>query len=158
MASIVSRKRTILAVVLATAALEALAASTARATVSRSQRNAVVFVSDLSTGFSGLEMRFYQAVEQAAYLGAVTTLSPVYHEVFQVEGSNATLVTLRNALNAAKLRGASVATGGRTVRLKLPLTLLRRATARVFRVEVAASDHSGRKTPWNLAGVLAVDR
>jgi hypothetical protein len=90
-----------LAVVLATAVIAALITSSAQATVSRSQRNVVVFVSDLSTGFSGLEQNFYQAVEKAAYLGAVTILSPVYQNVFQVEGSNATLLTLRNALSAA---------------------------------------------------------
>jgi len=73
----------------------------AQATVSKSQRNAVVFVADLSTGLSGPEKAFYQGVEQAAYLTAVTILSPVYHSVFQVEGASATELALRNALSAA---------------------------------------------------------
>jgi len=93
--------RPILAVALAVAVMGATTTGTAQASVSRSQRNAVVFVADLSTGFSGLEKSFYQAVEQGAYLTAVTTLSPVYHSVFQVEGANATEVALRNALSAA---------------------------------------------------------
>jgi hypothetical protein len=88
-------------VVLAVAALGGSVTSAAQASVSKSQRNAVVFVSDLSTGLSGPEKTFYQGVEKAAYLSAVTILSPVYHSVFQVEGADATKVALRNALSAA---------------------------------------------------------
>src|SRR6185312_9219014 len=95
------RTRSTVAVVLTLTVLGSFGASSAPASVSKSQRNAVVFVSDLSAGFSGLEVQFYQAVEKAAYLTAVTILGPVYHLVFQVEGNNATLVALRNALNAA---------------------------------------------------------
>jgi len=95
------RTRSTVAVVLTLTVLGSFGASSAPASVSKSQRNAVVFVSDLSAGFSGLEVQFYQAVEKAAYLTAVTILGPVYHSVFQVEGNNATLVALRNALNAA---------------------------------------------------------
>ena len=95
-------RRSTFAALMAAAALGTVAIPDAQATtVSRSHRNAVVFVSDLSAGFSGAEVTFYQAVEKAAYLGAVTILSPVYAHVFQVEGSEATLVALRNALNAA---------------------------------------------------------
>jgi hypothetical protein len=90
-----------LTAVLAATVLGGLVTAPAQATVAKSQRNAVVFVSDLSTGLSGGEKAFYQGVEKAAYLTAVTILSPVYHSVFQVEGADATEVALRNALSAA---------------------------------------------------------
>jgi hypothetical protein len=95
------RGRLSLVAVLAAAVIGALVTSSAQATVSISQRNAVVFVADLSTGFSGPEKTFYQGVEKAAYLSAVTILSPVYHSVFKVEGADATQVALRNAVSAA---------------------------------------------------------
>lgn len=94
-------RRLTVAAVLAVIVLGGLGTSAAQASVSRSHRDAVVFVSDLSAGFSGAEVTFYQAVEHAAYLAAVTILSPVYAHVYQVEGAQATLVALRNALNAA---------------------------------------------------------
>jgi hypothetical protein len=93
--------RLALVAVLAATVLGGFVTATAQATVTKSQRNAVVFVSDLSTGLSGPEKAFYQGVEKAAYLTAVTILSPVYHSVFQVEGADATEVALRNALSAA---------------------------------------------------------
>ena len=66
--------------------------------------------------------------------------------------------SLSGAAVALGTRGTSVTTKGRTVRLRLPLTLLRKAAGRTLRVEVAAGDHSGRKTPWNVAAVLTVSR
>jgi hypothetical protein len=94
-------RRSTVITVLAVIVLGGLPTSAAQASVSRSNRDAVVFVSDLSAGFTGAEVTFYQAVEHAAYLAAVTILSPVYAHVYQVEGAQATLVALRNALNAA---------------------------------------------------------
>jgi hypothetical protein len=79
----------------------ALASAPAHATVSKSQREAVVIVADLSTGLTGLEKTFYQGIEKAAYLGAVTILSPVYNHVAALEGTNATLAGMRNALSTA---------------------------------------------------------
>ena len=96
-----SKRRLAAVAVLAAAVLGGSVTSAAQATVSKSQRNAVVFVADLSTGLSGPEKAFYQGVEKAAYLTAVTILSPVYHSVFQVEGASATELALRNALSAA---------------------------------------------------------
>ena len=63
------RRSTTLATVLALAVLGVSVTSTAQATVAKSQRNAVVFVSDLSSGFSGLEVNFYPGVEKATFLG-----------------------------------------------------------------------------------------
>src|SRR5262249_20426917 len=94
-------RRLTLVAALAAMVLGGFAAPAAQATVAKSQRNAVVFVADLSTGLSGPEKTFYQGGEKAAYLAAVTILSPVYHSVFQVEGADATQVALRNALSAA---------------------------------------------------------
>jgi hypothetical protein len=93
--------RRAVAVSLLAALIVALASAPAQATVSKSQREAVVIVADLSAGLTGLEKTFYQGIEKAAYLGAVTILSPVYNHVAALEGTGATLAGMRNALSAA---------------------------------------------------------
>lgn len=72
--------------------------------VSKSQREAVLFVVDLSAGASGLETGFYQAVTFAAVAVGQTFLTLNYSRVTTVEHQNATLTGLTNALKAAANR------------------------------------------------------
>jgi hypothetical protein len=70
------------------------------ASVSKSQREVIVFVTDLSQG-SNLERSFYDVVEFAAVTLAQTTLGPNYNKVTVIQGGNSTLSNLRNALKTA---------------------------------------------------------
>ncbi|MGE3306483.1 MAG: hypothetical protein AB7I52_10975 [Rhizobiaceae bacterium] len=68
------------------------------AQVSKSQREAIIFVTNLSQGNS-LESAFYDVVEFGAAVLAQGALSPVYRNVFTIQGNGATLSALRLNLN-----------------------------------------------------------
>src|SRR5438046_1740572 len=78
------------------------------ASVSKAQRNAVVFVANLSQG-STLEQAFYTFVQFAAVSIAQTALAPQYNHVRVVHGSDATLSHLSSALEAEADRSGSKA-------------------------------------------------
>lgn len=93
---------------LAVAGLFALMAPVNAASVSKSQRNAVVFVANLSQG-SALEQAFYTVVQFAAVSIAQTALSPQYNHVKVVHGDDATLSHLSSALEGEADRSGSKA-------------------------------------------------
>jgi hypothetical protein len=89
-----------LIVVAAFAVSNAGATSTTTST-SRSQREAVVFVTDLSTGLTGLDKGFYQAIGLADSAVSWAALAPNYNVVTTVQNGSATLTGLVNALRTA---------------------------------------------------------
>ncbi len=70
------------------------------ASVSKGQREAIIFLVDLSQG-SSLERQFYDVVEFAAISLAQASLTPNYQKVTTVQGSGSTLGGLRQALKTA---------------------------------------------------------
>jgi hypothetical protein len=78
------------------------------ASVSKSQRNAVIFVANLAQG-SSLEQAFYNTVQFAAVTLAQGSLGPNYNHVTTLQGNNATLAKLHAALKAEATRSGSKA-------------------------------------------------
>jgi hypothetical protein len=70
------------------------------ASVSKQQREAIIFITNLSQG-SNLEEQFYDVVEFAAGALGQASLTPNYQKVTTIQGSGATLTALRNALKTA---------------------------------------------------------
>ena len=70
------------------------------ASVSKTQREAIIFITNLSQG-SSLEQQFYDVVEFAAAALGQGSLTPNYQKVTTIQGSGATLTALRNALKTA---------------------------------------------------------
>ena len=92
----------------AVVALLAFAGVANAASVSKNQRNAVIFVANLAQG-SNLEQGFYNAVQFAAVTLAQGSLGPSYNHVTTVQGSNATLANLHAALKSEATRSGSKA-------------------------------------------------
>jgi len=90
----------------AMAVLLAFAGLANAASVSKSQRNAVIFVANLAQG-SNLEQAFYNTVQFAAVTIAQGSLGPNYNHVTTLQGSNATLAKLHAALKAEATRSGS---------------------------------------------------
>jgi hypothetical protein len=88
--------------------LLALAGQATAASVSKTQREAVVFVANLAQG-SGLEAAFYNFVQFSAAQIAQTALGPLYDHVKVVQGNNATLANLHAALKGEADRGGAKA-------------------------------------------------
>jgi hypothetical protein len=78
------------------------------ASISKSQRNAVIFVANLAQG-SSLEQAFYNVVQFAAATIAQGSLGPTYNHVTTIQGNNATLAQLYAALKAEANRSGSKA-------------------------------------------------
>lgn len=78
------------------------------ASISKNQRNAVVFVANLAQG-SSLEQTFYNFVQFAAATIAQGSLGPTYNHVTTVQGSSATLSQLHAALKSEANRSGSKA-------------------------------------------------
>jgi hypothetical protein len=78
------------------------------ASVSKTQRGAVVFVANLAQG-SDFEVAFYNFVQFAAAQIAQTALGPLYNHVRVVQGNNATLANLHVALKAEADRSGAKA-------------------------------------------------
>ncbi len=76
------------------------------ASVSKSQRNAVIFVANLAQG-SSLEQGFYNLVQFAAVALAQASLGPNYNNVVTIQGSSATLTQLRTKLEDQANRSGS---------------------------------------------------
>jgi hypothetical protein len=70
------------------------------ASVSKQQREAIIFITNLSQG-NNLERSFYDVVEFAAGALGQASLLPNYQKVTTIQGSGATLAALRNALKTA---------------------------------------------------------
>lgn len=70
----------------------------AATTVTKSQRECLVFIANLSQG-NQAQQAFYDFVEFAAESMATTTLGPQYNQVHVVKGSAATRAALKNKLN-----------------------------------------------------------
>jgi hypothetical protein len=83
----------------ATLALFAFAGLADAASVSKSQRGAVIFVANLAHG-STLEQGFFNSVQFAAVTIAQASLGPLYGHVTTVQGNSATLAQLHAALKA----------------------------------------------------------
>lgn len=91
--------RLITALVLALSSFGLLGTSAdAATTVSKSQRECLVFIANLSQG-NQAQQAFYDFVEFAAESMATTTLGPQYNQVHVVKGSAATRAALKNKLN-----------------------------------------------------------
>lgn len=78
------------------------------ASVSKSQRNAVIFVANLAQGTS-LEQAFYNLVQFAAVTIAQGSLGPAYNHVTTIQGGSATLAQLHAALKSEANRSGSQA-------------------------------------------------
>lgn len=78
------------------------------ASISKSQRNAVIFVANLAQG-SSLEQAFYNVVQFAAVTIAQGSLGPTYNHVTTVQGNGATLSQLTAALKSEANRTGSKA-------------------------------------------------
>lgn len=76
------------------------AVKTEAASVSKTQREAIIFITNLSQGTS-LEQQFYDVVEFAAATLGQASLVPNYQKVTTIQGSGSTLTALRNALKTA---------------------------------------------------------
>ena len=136
-------------VLLAGAVFGSAIVPSAQGAVSRSERNAVVFVAPLeSAEMSALDRGLYDTVELAAYGGARAILSPAYGSVLVTEGSGATLAKLRT-----QLRGATNRAGVRAVDL---IFVTHGATSRVFFADGARSMATVRDTLLN--GLSAAQR
>ena len=136
-------------VLLAGAVFGSAIVPSAQGAVSRSERNAVVFVAPLeSAEMSALDRGLYDTVELAAYGGARAILSPAYGSVLVSEGSGATLAKLRT-----QLFGATNRAGVRAVDL---IFVTHGATSRVFFADGARSMATVRDTLLN--GLSAAQR
>jgi hypothetical protein len=92
---------TVLATTSASAHRSVPTAASKATSVAQSQRQAVLFVADLSSGATGLEKGFYQFVTFAAVALGQTFLPSHYNEVTVVQGPAATLGGLVSALAGA---------------------------------------------------------
>jgi hypothetical protein len=88
--------------------LFALGSQADAASVSKTQREAVIFVANLAHG-SGLESGFFNLVQFSAVTIAQTALGPLYNHVRVVQGNDATLANLHAALKAEANRSGAKA-------------------------------------------------